>query len=196
MQAKIQAVLILLATGLKITKLKGGTQSEQQNCRASWRMTASVSTGLNARRAAGLTVYQIVRKRLPGRSQCRGDRERGGRRTRLTKKLCCCCWSCYTSARCCNHAEHFYTRATRIFFLSEVFGFIYIVFAVLLYRAAVLSLLSFIHHTKIRKKYPTWGMHVRTATAREAKRMWRPGCFLLAWRRESCYYQVASSNLP
>ena len=28
-------------------------------------------------------------------------------------------------------------------------------------------------------KYPTWGMYVRAATASDAKRMWRPSCFLL-----------------
>ena len=75
MQAKIQAVLILLATGLKITKLKGGTQSEQQNCRASWRMTASVSTGLNARRAAGLTVPDSKKTLTRTESGSRGSRE-------------------------------------------------------------------------------------------------------------------------
>ena len=53
----------------------------------------------------------------------------------------------------------------------------------LLCRCALLCLLYFrayqVEHIKIRNQVPTWGMYVRAASARDAKRMWRPSCFLL-----------------
>ena len=66
------------------------------------------------------------------------------------------------------------------FFLPDFFGVILQCFcgaAVPLCRP-VLSLFSHVQHIKIIIKYPTWGMYVRAATVRDAKRMWRPSCFL------------------
>ena len=66
-------------------------------------------------------------------------------------------------------------------FFPKVSVSFYIVLAVLLCLCAVLCFLFFRTYTisKEQIKYPTWGMYVRAATASDAKRMWRPSCFLL-----------------
>ena len=73
-------------------------------------------------------------------------------------------------------------EGTGNFFLSETFGVIFFVLAVLLCRA-VLSLAYIRVQTwsisKEENKYPTCGMYVRTNDIRGAKRMWRPSNFLL-----------------
>ena len=70
-----------------------------------------------------------------------------------------------------------------LFYLPDFFGFILHSFcgaaAVPLCRAA-LFLFSYIQHTRYqKKKLSTLPGDVRAATARDAKRMWRPSCFSL-----------------
>ena len=98
---------------------------------------------------------------------CEIARERGGRRTRLSEKLCRLFFFFLTGVRCkvFHQAGNYYTRGDGDFILSEKNGLIFIVFAVLLCRA-VLSL-SYIgvqtyRISKEENKYPIWGMYVRT----------------------------------
>ena len=71
--------------------------------------------------------------------------------------------------RCSNQAGNEYTSGDGDFFyLSEIFGFIFIVFAVLLcFRFRTYEYRhTDIQHIKSRKKYPTWGMYIRTTCER------------------------------
>ena len=72
-------------------------------------------------------------------------------------------------------------KAGIFFFLPEYFGFILHCFCGAAATCCALS--SFVHipyqKHKLGSKYPTWGIYVRAATARDAKLMWRLSCFLL-----------------
>ena len=84
-----------------------------------------------------------MRKDLPGPNRWEGGPERGERRTRLREKLCYSLFSFFFDRskvfQSGNKKFHEGTGILFLFFLSELVGFIFIVFAVLLCRA-VLSL--------------------------------------------------------
>ena len=141
---------------------------------SSWRTTATVSTGFNAWRATGLTTVPESDESFT-RTESVARWSRDWRASYEAERIALPSDFFYTGEGCSNQPEIYY-RGTRIFFFPNFsVSFTLIVFAVLLCRA-VLSLFSCIQHilSKEEKKYPTWGMYVRTVTARDAKRMWRP----------------------
>ena len=99
-------------------------------------------------------MRQRGRKTSPGPNRWRGGRERGGRRTRLREKLCCSFFffSFSTGARCSGADNYFMRGDMDFFFLSDIFGSIFIVFAVLLLYIMPFCAFSFVHTRYIQHK--------------------------------------------
>ena len=148
---------------------------------SSWRTTTTVSTGLNARRATGLTVTDskgsytwtesVARWSQEGRAAYEAERE-------ALLLFFCFFGRCmvFQSGRKCLHG-----RDGDCFVISENSGFIYIAFCGAAVPCCAFSF--FVNRacrvSKEEKTYPTWGTYVRTATASETKRMSRPSCIPL-----------------
>ena len=117
-----------------------------------------------------------MRKALPGPNRWRGGPEWGGRRTKLREKLCCSFFFFFDRCKVFQSRQKFTTREARgFFFLPEFYGFMLGCLCGAVVPCCAFSV--FLHIAYQNKKLST--LYVRAATARDARRMWRPSCFLL-----------------
>ena len=109
-------------------------------------------------------------------------------------------FSFLTGAMCSNQAEKYYMRGGGFFFLSNFFGFIYFVFAVLLWRAVIsLSYIQQAHQNKKMITLPGVRTYVRHVSERSGRNRPRREAYMAselffpeAWRWDPWHYQVAS----
>ena len=139
--------MLTFATRLKFKEI--ATQSEHQHFRAGERRPREAPGFTRGGRRVSL--WQRVKKALPGPNWWRGGRERGGRRTRLRETLCCSFFSFLTGARCSNQAENYFRRGTGIFFSSRIFRFHFTLFLRCCCAAVPCCAFSFFVHTAYRK---------------------------------------------
>ena len=154
--------MLTFATRLKFKEI--ATQSEHQHFRAGERRPREAPGFTRGGRRVSL--WQRVKKALPGPNWWRGGRERGGRRTRLRETLCCSIFSFFlTGARCSNQAENRYMRGRGFFSLKKKL----VSFSLFSRCCCAVLCFLFVHTASISKEendYPTWGMYVRTVCER------------------------------
>ena len=135
---------------------------------------------------------------MPTPNRRRGGRDRGGWRTRRGEKFCCSIFYFLTGARCSNRPENDHMTGDGDLFSFRTFRFHFIVIIIvsLVLRCCCAVLCFFVRTysvTEEESNYPTWctyGMRANVAggTGRDAKRMWRPSCFLL--KRSALYIHI------
>ena len=167
--------MLIFATGLKITE--GGTQS---NNIVELANDGLVSTGLNARRATGLTAAESEKSFTRSENRWRGGRERGERRTRLGEKSSDVAFFVFflpvqvvpVGQKIITHERDGDFFSFRIF----PFGFIGMFFSVLLCRYAAMPLCRYAvlgiiflrtYSTSKEKKYTPYLGYVRTHINRQ-----------------------------
>ena len=127
----------------------------------------------------------------------------GGRRTRLGEKLFCSFFFLFLFLTGCKVFQSgrklLHERGRAFVFLSEFFGSIFIVFAVLLLCRAVLSLSCIPVRTrtisKEQNKYPIPGVCTYVRHPRREPYVASEQFSPEAWRPDSWHYQVASLQL-
>ena len=115
----IQAGLFL-RTKLKFTERRTQCEHEQLSC---WRTRVTVSTGIHARRATGLTVTEREENLTRTESVARWSRK-GRAAYEADRETLLFVFFFLTGARCSNQAEKYYMRGDgEFFFSSRIFRF-------------------------------------------------------------------------